>query len=430
MNKFINEKLLPNIFKFVNLNSVQALKSGVLATLPLTIVGSILLLLCNLPIEGARNFIADSGLKDIFLQGYYATFAILAMVAVIGIAYNYAKIEGQEGLGAGIIALVLFILLMSNSININETTITDVISKEWTSAKGMISAIIIGLFVGKFYSFLLKKGIAIKMPEGVPEGVSKSFASLVPSSIIIIIGLIVYTIFDKLFNTTMLEWIYKVIQTPLQSITDSLGGVIVIAFTVPFLWLFGVHGATIVSSVMNPILLANADSNSKLVQQGIELTVENGGRIVTPQFYDLFINLSGTGITLGLVMYLVAFSKSKQCKEMGKLAFIPSLFNINEPILFGIPIVMNPILAIPFLIMPMISGLMLYFAQYFGLVPLFDSVILPWTTPPIISGFIVGGIKTALLQIIILVVSFFVYLPFIKKVDMMNLQRENESNNS
>lgn len=115
---------------------------------------------------------------------------------------------------------------------------------------------------------------------------------------------------------------------------------------------------------------------------------------------------------------------------MGKLAFIPSLFNINEPILFGIPIVMNPILAIPFLIMPIISGLMLYFAQYFGLVPLFDSVILPWTTPPVISGFIVGGFRTALLQIVILVISFFVYLPFIKKVDMMNLQRENETSNS
>lgn len=157
MNKFINEKFLPNIFKFVNLNSIQALKSGVLVTLPLTIVGSILLLLCNLPIEAARNFIAESGLKDIFLQGYYATFAILAMVAVIGIAYNYAKIEGQDGLGAGIVALVLFILLMGNSIQIEEATIADVISKEWTSAKGMISAIIIGLFVGKFYSFLLKK---------------------------------------------------------------------------------------------------------------------------------------------------------------------------------------------------------------------------------------------------------------------------------
>lgn len=268
------------------------------------------------------------------------------------------------------------------------------------------------------------------MPEGVPEGVSKSFASLVPFAIIITIGMIVYTIFEKVFNVTMLEWIYKAIQTPLQSITDSLGGVIVIAFTAPFLWLFGVHGATIVSSVMNPILLANADSNSKLVQQGIELTVENGGRIVTPQFYDLFINLSGTGITLGLVMYLAAFSKSKQCKEMGKLALIPSLFNINEPILFGIPIVMNPILAIPFLVMPIISGLMLYFTQYFGLVPLFDSVILPWTTPPVISGFIIGGFRTALLQFVILVISFFVYLPFIRKIDTMNLKRETEASNN
>lgn len=425
MGNFVNEKILPYIFKFVNLKSVQALKSGVLTTLPLTIVGSILLLLCNLPIESARDFIQNSGLKEIFLQGYYATFAILSIVATIGIAYNYTKLNGQEPLGAGIISLVLFILLMSNSVtNADGVIFNDVISKDWTSAKGMISAIIVGLFVGKFYSFLLKKGLFIKMPKGVPEGVSKSFASLIPSAIIIIVGMIIFAIFKNVFNTTMLEWIYKVIQTPLQNITDSLGGIIVIAFTVPFLWFFGIHGATIVSSIANPILISNAEINNNIVKQGLELTIENGGKIVTVQFYDFFINLSGTGITLGLVMYLVVFAKSKQCKEIGKLALVPGLFNINEPVLFGLPVVMNPILAIPFILMPIISGLMLYFSQYFGLIPLFDSVILPWTTPPVISGFLMGGFRLAFLQIIILVISFFIYLPFIRKIDITNLQNE------
>lgn len=427
MGNFINEKVLPYIFKFVNLKSVQALKSGVLTTLPLTIVGSILLLLCNLPIESAKEFITNSGLKDIFLQGYYATFAILSIVATIGIAYNYAKLNGQEPLGAGIIALVLFILLMSNSVITSEGVIVnDVISKEWTSAKGMISSIIVGLFVGKFYSYLLARGLFIKMPEGVPEGVSKSFASLIPSAIIIIVGMIIFAIFKNIFSTTMLEWIYKVIQMPLQNVTDSLGGIIVIAFTVPFLWFFGVHGATIVSSIANPILISNAEINNRILQQGLELTVENGGKIVTVQFYDFFINLSGTGITLGLVMYLVAFAKSKQCKEIGKLALIPGLFNINEPVLFGLPVVMNPILVVPFIFMPIISGIILYFSQYLGFVPLFDSVMLPWTTPPIISGFLMGGFKLAFLQIIILTISFFVYLPFIRKIDNTNLKLENQ----
>ncbi len=427
MKEFLNSRLVPIIGKFVNLKAVQSLKNGVILAMPLTIVGSILLLLYNFPIDSVKQMILDSGLGDMLLQGYNATFAILSLVITIGIAYNYAKLEGQDPLSCGIVSLVLFILLMNNSITTADgVVVTDVIPKEWTSSKGMISAIIVGLFVGKFYSFLLKKKLTIKMPSGVPEGVSKAFASLIPAAIIIIIGLIIYTIFGK-FNTNMLKWIYDVVQTPLQGMTDTLPAMLIIGFTVSFLWLFGIHGGTVIASVITPLLLANGEANDLMLQQGIELTRANGGHIVTPAFYDLFINMAGSGITLGLTMYLVAFAKSKQSKELGKLAFIPGLFNINEPILFGIPIVMNPFLAIPFILMPMISATLLYFSQVLELVPLFGSILLPWTTPPIISGFIIGGWRAATLQAIVLIISFFVYLPFARKIDVMNLELEKEN---
>lgn len=212
MKEFLNSRLVTTIGKFVNLKAVQSLKNGVILAMPLTIVGSILLLLYNFPIDSVKQMILDSGLGDMLLQGYNATFAILSLVITIGIAYNYAKLEGQDPLSCGIVSLVLFILLMNNSITTADgVVVTDVIPKEWTSSKGMISAIIVGLFVGKFYSFLLKKKLTIKMPSGVPEGVSKAFASLIPAAIIIIIGLIIYTIFGK-FNTNMLKWIYDVVN--------------------------------------------------------------------------------------------------------------------------------------------------------------------------------------------------------------------------
>lgn len=430
MKDFINSKLVPMVGKFVNLKSIQSLKNGVILTMPLTIVGSILLLLYNFPIESIKEFIMSSGLGAIFLQGYNSTFAILSLVITIGIAYNYAVLEEQDPLSCGVVALVLFILLMNNYVTTPDGIIVnDVISKEWSSSKGMISAIIIGLFVGKFYSFLLKKRVSIKMPPGVPSGVAKAFASLIPAAIIITLGMSIYAIFKK-FDTTMLEWIYTVIQTPLQGMSDTLPAIIIIGFTVSFLWLFGIHGGTVVASVITPLLLANGEANDLLIQQGVELTRANGGHIVTPAFYDLFVNMAGSGITLGLTMYLVAFSKSKQCKELGKLALVPGIFNINEPILFGMPIVMNPFLAIPFILMPIISGVSLYFVQITGLVPLFGSILLPWTTPPIISGFIIGGWRAALFQAIILVVSFFVYLPFVRKIDNMNLKLELETENN
>ena len=159
----------------------------------------------------------------------------------------------------------------------------------------------------------------------------------------------------------------------------------------------------------------------------MELTVANGGYIVTQQFYDQFINVTGAGLTIGVVIYMVAFAKSKQLKTLGRLEAVPALFNINEPILFGIPIVMNPMLAVPFIAMPVIACVLQYAALATGLCPLYTAIQVPWTCPPIISGFLVGGWRSALLQVVIFIISFFVYFPFIRRVDNMNLKMEEES---
>ena len=197
---------------------------------------------------------------------------------------------------------------------------------------------------------------------------------------------------------------------------------------IPFLWFFGIHGSTIVGGIIGSVLTANSLANQAILDSGMALTIENGGRIVTQQFLDQFINVTGAGMTIGLVIYMIFFAKSAQCKELGRLGGVPGLFNINEPILFGTPIVMNPFLAIPFIAMPVISGLILYFSIAVGLVPMFGGVMVPWTTPPIVSGFLVGGWKMAVLQTFILALSFFVYLPFIRKIDKMNLQSEKGTN--
>ncbi len=142
------------------------------------------------------------------------------------------------------------------------------------------------------------------------------------------------------------------------------------------------------------------------------------------QFLDQFINTTGAGITIGLVIYMFFLAKSKQLKTLGRLEMVPALFNINEPILFGIPIVMNPMLAFPFIAMPVIACVLQYTALYTGLCPLYGAVQVPWTCPPIISGFLIGGWRTALLQVVILTLSFLIYLPFIRRVDKQSLMEE------
>lgn len=425
MQEFFGNKVVPAIMKFVSLKGIVALKDGLLYTMPLSIVGSVFLLLANFPVQAVVDWLTSMGWIDPLNQAYGATFNIVALVGVMGIAYEYVKKEGYQALNAGVLGLVVF-LLTTNSFVVSESgeVVSNVIDKTWTAGQGMITAIMIGLIVGWVYSWFMKHDIRIKMPAGVPEGVANSFTALIPAFVIITGATLVYSFFKFVLDTTLIEAVYSVIQIPLQGMTDSLGGVILMTFLIPFLWWFGVHGSTIVGGIMGSLLQANGLANQAILDSGMALTIENGGRIVTQQFIDQFITVTGSGLTIGLVMYMIFFAKSKQCKELGKLGGVPGIFNINEPILFGTPIVMNPFLALPFIGMPVLSGIITYFSISTGLVPLFSAISVPWTTPPIISGFIVGGWRAALLQAVILVLSFFVYLPFIRKIDKMNFEAE------
>jgi PTS system cellobiose-specific IIC component len=430
----LNEKVIPVIMKFVGMKGIVALKDGILYTLPIIMVGSVFLLLAQIPYAPFNAWVASilgPGWTDPLFAAYGASFQIIGLIAVIGIAYTYAKNEGHEPLSAGAIAIVVLLLTMSSSVvSPKGEVVNGVINKDLIGGKGMVTAIIVGLVVGAVYSWFMARKITIKMPAGVPQGVANSFAALVPAAFIITCATVVYTIFKFGFNTTFIDFIYKAIQTPLQGITDSLGGVLVMSFLIPFLWWFGVHGSTIVGGIMTGILTSNTLENQAIIQSGKELTVANGGHIVTQQFLDNFISMTGAGVTIGLVLCMIIFGKSAQSKELGKLASLPGCFNINEPVTFGTPIVMNPFMAIPFIITPMITSLLTYAAIASGAVPLFTGVMVPWTTPPVISGFILGGWRTALLQIIIMAISIVIYFPFFKKQDSINLKNEQAAQNA
>lgn len=429
----LNETVIPAVMKFVNLKPVVALKDGILFILPLTLIGSVFLLLAQIPYQPFNDWMASmlsSNWTEPLMQAYGASFKIIALVATMAIAYVYTKNEGHEPFSAGVISLVVFLLTTNSYVTLESgEKVSEVIPKAWTGGEGMVTAIIIGLLVGMIYSWFLRKNITIKMPAGVPQGVVNSFAALIPGAVIIVGATIIYTIFKYGLNTTFIEWIYKMIQTPLQGLSDSLGGVIVMCFLIPGLWWFGVHGSTIVGGVMDGILITNATSNQAIIDSGLPLTIENGGRIVTQQFKDCVVNLSGSGVTIGLVICMLFLAKSVQSKQLGKLAIVPACFNINEPVIFGTPIVMNPFMAIPFIATPVVIGILQYLAISMGLIPLYTGVVVPWTTPPIISGFLTGGWRTALFQVVVIAISTAIYFPFFKKVDNMNYENEKAAQN-
>ena len=438
MEEFVQKNIMPPVMKLVNTKAIQAMKDGMIYTIPLIIAGSIFLILGQLPVQSWADAVSsvqigDMTLTDLFLKANGSSFSINAIIAVVAIAYMYIKNEGYEPLGGAFVALASFLMISPASVtgateSGEELVIGNVIDKGWTGGKAMIGSIIVGLLVGLAYSAILKKDIRIKMPAGVPEGVANAFTALIPAIMILTGTMIIEGIIHIASKQTGMELIYTVIGAPLQSLADSYPAILLCSFLVHFLWFFGVHGATLISGIMTPMWTANYMENQAIFEANGEVTRALGGHIVTQQFYENMITITGSGITIGIAIYCLAFAKSAQYKALGGIAIGPACFNINEPIIFGIPIVMNPIAAVPFMLVPMISCTMEYFAIWSGLCPMYRGIYVPWTTPPIISGFLIGGVRTAILQALVLVMSVVVYTPFMRMLDKQAL--ENEQNAS
>lgn len=425
MKDYINKTMIPAVMKFTNLKVVMAIKNGFMYTVPLTMIGSLFLLLGNIPIPAIAEVIENSGLASVFNHAYGATFGIAAVIAVIGISYSYAQKEGVEPLAPAILALCSYILTLQFSVTdaATGTVLSNVLDKGDLAAKGMIMAMFIAVGVSWLYCLFIKKGIKIKMPESVPEGVANSFAAIIPGLVVITFFTIVYAVLSA-FHTTLIQEVYRVIQMPLQGLSDTLPGTLLIAAIAPFLWCFGIHGGTVSTAVTSGILQSNMLENQLILDSGLKLTIANGGHIITSQFTDQITSLTGNGITLGIVLYMLFLARSSQYKQLGKLSIIPACFGINEPVIFSVPVVLNPIMFIPFVLTPVLAAGMSWVSMYLGLVPLFTGITVPWTTPPIISGFICGGWRMALLHVAILVLSCVLYFPFIRKMDQITYQRE------
>jgi len=426
--------------KFVNTKAVRAIKDGMMFSMPLIIVGAVYLLLFQLPIEAAANFVTSLGIVPFLSHGYTSTFQMTAVVTALGVAYTWAKNDGFEPMSAAVIALAVFLILIPDYVageyfDAEGAAVTvSGLDKTWLAGQGMIGAMIAGMLTGFAYCWFLKKDIRIKMPEGVPDGVAAAFTGLIPAAVICTCAVVVYGIAQAIGGVTPIELIYRFVQTPLQAVGDSLPGVILFEFLIPLFWFFGVHGATVVGSVASPISQANQLENAaifnKLVDSGLSRSDAiaqmgaNGAHIFTEAFQNCFQAISGSGITLGLVIFMTFFAKSAQMKQVGKLGLGCGIFNINEPVLFGTPIVLNPKLIVPFIAAPLVSNIGAYILTDIGFIPYTMGVTVPWTTPPVLSGLIVCGWQGALWQLITLVASFFIYMPFARSVDQEYLATE------
>ncbi|WP_033494074.1 PTS sugar transporter subunit IIC [Bifidobacterium biavatii] len=434
----IGDAMLNGFMKFASLKALVALKDGFVLTMPATLIGSLFLLLANLPFEGYSDFMAgifgdmwNVGLNQVST----ATFNILAIIVAVGIGYAYARNEKCDGISSGLLSLVAFFIVSPSSMTLSKDNVealgnktaelSGIFNQTWTGSNGIISAIIMGLLVGWVYTACIKHDLKIKMPDAVPQGVTNAFSALIPGLFVVTGSAILYHLCKVFGGLSLTELIFKILQIPLQSLTDTWGGAIIIIVLMSLLFWCGIHGANVVSGVVTPLLLANTLSNQKLFDAGVApYTKANGYHYLTPQVIDCFCKYSGVGLTVGLLVAALIFAKSEQLRTVSKLSIVPGIFGINEPVIFGLPIVFNPIMLIPFVLTPLVAMVIMYGAISIGFIAPFGAVQVPWTTPPIISGIILGGWKAALLQVIIGVIAVFIYMPFVKMQDKICLEQE------
>ncbi len=431
MDKFTNvleEKLMPVAARIANQRHLSAIKDGIIITVPFIIVGSIFLILANLPIPALVDFYKNNEVGQV-IQRWLSypvgvTFDMIAIITCLGIAYRLSEGYKLDGISGAILGLISFLLVTPFVINFKHEQYGELtasgIPTGLTGSAGLFVAIIMAILSTEIFNFVVKKNMVIKMPDMVPPAVSKSFAALIPGFFIISTALVIRVLFEVTPFASIHNVVSVLLTKPLTAIGASYGGVLAITTLIHLLWTCGLHGANIVFGVADPALYVLMDQNRMAFEQGQALP-----NVVTKQFFDIFQSMGGSGTTFSLAIMLLLWSKSKQLKEIGKLSLGPALFNINEPILFGLPIVMNPLLIIPFILSPLAAVTITYWAMKIGLVARPTGVAIPWTTPPIISGYLVTGkISGAVIQIVNFFVTGLIYYPFFRIWDHKKLKEE------
>lgn len=421
---FLEKYLMPIAGKIGGQKHLNAIKDGMLMAMPLLIIGSAFLILGFIPIPGYGDFMArifgDAWLGKVLLP-VGVTFNLMAVFANIGIAYKLSERYKVDPLLGALISFAAFLLVSPNTIKVGEEVVGGVIPTAVMGGQGLFVGMLIAIISTEIYRTLIQKNIVIKLPDSVPPTVGKSFGALIPGAVVITLAWLLNlglaaTSFENIHYV-----ISKVLVGPLTAIGGSYGGMIVLVLLANMLWMCGLHGANLVYGVAAPMLFTLMAQNVDAYKAG--LPVPN---IVSQSMFDMFVSIGGSGGTLGLVILMMFVAKSAHLKELGKLSFGPALFNINEPIIFGTPIVMNPLMFIPFLLAPVVSVSLAYFTMKFGIVAPLVGIAAPWTSPAGVGGFIASGgkISTGVLQLSMVFVQVLIWYPFFKMMDNQKVKEE------
>lgn len=353
------EKMTPIINKISTNKFLQGLSGGMMATLPITVVGSFALLLAVVPMGPITTFITDSGLKEVFLSVNTFTMGLLGVYMAILIAKNLTQqyLPNDDGITAAVISFLGFMIVTPLGTTKDQVS---AIPTTWLGSQGAFSAIVVATLTVVIYKYCKEHNLTIKMPDGVPPMTANVFAGIIPFVLVSVLFIAIRYIFSLTSVGCLHQAVYTLLQIPMQQLGGNIGTVLLVAFLAQVLWFFGIHGQNVLSPFYSPVWLAMDAANLAAFSAG-----KVGPNIVGNAFFNIFY-FGGYQIALCILMFQ---SKSRQHKEFAKLGIGPSLFGIGEPLNFGMPLILNFKFIFPFLTNGVIGLAIAYIAIATGLVP-------------------------------------------------------------
>lgn len=461
MDRFLTwmeKNFMPVASKIGSQRHLVAIRDAFISIMPVTMVGSIAVLLNvffrDLPNtwfgEGNRFVEAMQQLIEINGNVYFGSIVVLGMVFTFSLGYHLAKSYNVNPIAGGIIAFSSVVvcmnqraifdyilpnvsastvdLLKSAGLNVEATSNGMVslngvsnwgyLGQQYTGSSGLFTCMIVGFISSMIYIKLMIKKVTIKLPSSVPPAVSNAFAAIIPGAIAIYVFGIVTQISVSVSGLYLNDLITKWIQEPLLALSQGFFSVILVMFLMQLFWFFGLHGSNIMApiteGIYTPALLRNLEHwNNFNTTQGMPYLWTRGS-------IDAYAQMGGSGLTIGLIIAIFIFSKRQDSRAVAKLSAPMGIFNINEPVIFGMPIVLNPIYLIPWLIVPTICAAIAYGFTAMGLIPpVFLQV--PWVIPVGFYAFLAtgGSVLAGLVAVLNAVISFLIWTPFVLLANRM-----------
>ncbi|MBD5824389.1 PTS sugar transporter subunit IIC [Lactococcus petauri] len=423
--KWIETRLMPPMTKIGMQRHMVAIRNGVISTLSLILIGSFIMVFANFPIPAVAEWLAPHTAN--LTIPFRITMGLMAIYASFAMGDSLAKSYDLDGVTGGVLSLAAF-LTLTIPLNVDtvlteagEAAIGWVLPMQYLGGAGMFSAILTMIFAVEIYRFFIKRDITIKMPDGVPPAVGRSFGALLPGGFIIIFLWIVRV----MLNFDINAFIMSIFNPIADLMGNNMFGALLPMIFIHLLWAAGVHGMNIIGSIVRPMWLMMLDANMAAMADGTPLT--QLPYVAPEQFYQWFVTMGGAGVTLVLV-FLLFTCRAKYLRDMAKLTFVPGLFNINEPLIFGMPLMMNPVFTIPFVLNPIILTIVSYSAVRLGLVNGFVANV-PWTLPAPIGAYMATGNdwRAIILVLVNLFIAGLIYYPFVKMYDKQMLEEEKKA---